>query len=399
LRYVITGASGNVGQGLVPLLHHSAAELLIIGREPNRLGALFPGIPNAPYDEIQSKGRGFDAIIHLATLNTDADATEEDFYSANVEFSLEASRASLLAGIDRFIFVSSTHALDEFNVSPYAESKRQAVVELSKIPGINLSVIYLPAVQTTSWAGKFSALNNLPPFIARNVFSILSAFKPTLKIETLANYIVCNASTDQRFLTIITDDKDENFTYRAFRRGLDLAFAISVIVFFWWVMLGIWIAIKMTSKGPGIFAQRRVGKNGQEFVCLKFRTMKVGTIQVGTHEVSQSSVTPIGALLRRWKLDELPQIWNILRKEITLIGPRPCLPSQAELIELRKKQGVLKLTPGISGLAQVNGIDMSDPVTLVQWDARYLALRSIILDLKICVATAFGRGRGDRIKN
>jgi lipopolysaccharide/colanic/teichoic acid biosynthesis glycosyltransferase len=388
-----------VGQGLVPLLHHSAAELLIIGREPNRLGALFPGIPNAPYDEIQSKGRGFDAIIHLATLNTDADATEEDFYSANVEFSLEASRASLLAGIDRFIFVSSTHALDEFNVSPYAESKRQAVVELSKIPGINLSVIYLPAVQTTSWAGKFSALNNLPPFIARNVFSILSAFKPTLNIETLANYIVCNASTDQRFLTIITDDKDENFTYRAFRRGLDLAFAISVIVFFWWVMLGIWIAIKMTSKGPGIFAQRRVGKNGQEFVCLKFRTMKVGTIQVGTHEVSQSSVTPIGALLRRWKLDELPQIWNILRKEITLIGPRPCLPSQAELIELRKKQGVLKLTPGISGLAQVNGIDMSDPVTLVQWDARYLALRSIILDLKICVATAFGRGRGDRIKN
>jgi lipopolysaccharide/colanic/teichoic acid biosynthesis glycosyltransferase len=388
-----------VGQRMVPLLQSAGAKLLLVGRDPEKLSSLFPNVMNCSYDEIASKGSGYDSLIHLATLNNTAVAQKEEFFLTNVALSVQAANSAKGAGIDHFVFVSSTHALDTLNVGPYAESKRQAAVELSKISGLNLSVIYLPAVQTGTWAGKLSVLNRLPPLFARTVFSFFSSLKPVLSIETLAAYIVSNSSNDQRFLTIITDDKDDNFTYRAFRRLLDIAFAISVIVFLWWALLAIWAAVKLTSAGPGIFAQRRIGQNGKEFTCFKFRTMRQGTVHVGTHEISQSAITPVGAFLRKLKLDELPQIWNIFRNEVTLIGPRPCLPSQKELVELRRAQGVLRLRPGISGLAQINGVDMSDPVTLVQWDARYMALRSILLDVKICIATAIGRGQGDRVRN
>jgi len=142
--------------------------------------------------------------------------------------------------------------------------------------------------------------------------------------------------------------------------------------------------------------QSRVGKAGRIFTGYKFRTMKQGTRQAGTHEVSATAVTRLGGFLRKTKNDELPKVWNIFRNEISLIGPRPCLPVQTELIEARRFRGVLAVKPGISGLAQIDGIDMSDPTRLARRDARYIALRSFLLDLKISIATATGRGRGDR---
>ena len=127
--------------------------------------------------------------------------------------------------------------------------------------------------------------------------------------------------------------------------------------------------------------------------------MKQGTAQAGTHEISSSSVTLFGAFLRKTKLDELPQILNILRNEVSLIGPRPCLPLQETLIEARHKYGIFRMKPGISGFAQVNNVDMSDPEKLASWDARYGALRCLVLDAKIIISTAKGRGQGDRIHN
>ncbi|OCW57181.1 lipid carrier--UDP-N-acetylgalactosaminyltransferase [Hoeflea olei] len=180
---------------------------------------------------------------------------------------------------------------------------------------------------------------------------------------------------------------------------MDLAFALGVAVVFWWALVLIWLLVRIESKGPGIFAQERVGKDGRPFICYKFRTMKSGTANLSTHEVSASSVTRLGAVLRKLKLDELPQIINIFRNEISLVGPRPCLPVQRDLVDARRRLGVLALKPGISGLAQVNGIDMRDPETLARWDARYLALQSLLLDLKIILATALGSGNGDRVAN
>lgn len=120
------------------------------------------------------------------------------------------------------------------------------------------------------------------------------------------------------------------------------------------------------------------------------------TRQAGTHEVSATAITRLGNFMRKTKIDELPQLVNILRNEVSLIGPRPCLQVQEELIAARNAHGVLTIKPGISGLAQVNNIDMSDPQKLARWDARYVGLRSLFLDLKITIATATGRGQGDR---
>jgi len=158
------------------------------------------------------------------------------------------------------------------------------------------------------------------------------------------------------------------------------------------------IAIRLSSPGPAVFSQIRVGREGRHFTCYKLRTMALGTKHVGTHEVPAASITPVGKMLRATKLDELPQLWNVLRGEMSLVGPRPCLPVQEELIEERRERGVLTILPGITGLAQVEGIDMSEPRRLAERDADYLSRRSLAFDLKILVWTVLGKGQGDRVR-
>ena len=124
--------------------------------------------------------------------------------------------------------------------------------------------------------------------------------------------------------------------------------------------------------------------------------MALGTEQVATHEVNSASLTRVGLILRKTKIDELPQVWNVLKNEMSLVGPRPCLPSQDELISERNKKNVLSIKPGITGLSQIQNIDMSTPIKLAQKDSEYLALRSLLLDLKILLKTATGSGQGDK---
>jgi O-antigen biosynthesis protein WbqP len=154
---------------------------------------------------------------------------------------------------------------------------------------------------------------------------------------------------------------------------------------------------KLNYKGSAIFAQPRVGRDKVVFLCLKLRTMTVDTPQAATHQVSAAAITPIGRVLRRTKLDELPQLWNVLKGEMSLVGPRPCLPTQVELIEARNSLGLYALRPGITGPAQVKGIDMSDPDRLARADEVWLQQRSLALYFKIIVSTVRGGGQGDRV--
>jgi len=165
------------------------------------------------------------------------------------------------------------------------------------------------------------------------------------------------------------------------------------------VLLVLILVIRRDSPGPGIFSQDRVGRNGCVFRCHKLRSMATGAPNVPTHEVTQSYITGLGRVLRRTKLDELPQLWNVLVGDMSLVGPRPSLPSQTELIAERSKRGVLKVRPGITGLSQIEGIDMSDPVRLAERDADYVRTQSLLGDLRIIVRTALGgEGRGDRVR-
>ena len=173
------------------------------------------------------------------------------------------------------------------------------------------------------------------------------------------------------------------------KRILDIAAALFGLTMLSPIMAIVAATVAFTSSGPALFRQERVGRNEVPFTCYKFRTMYVGTEQRATHEVSHSAVTPAGKLLRRFKLDELPQLWNVLRGDMSLVGPRPCLPVQKELIAARRKRGVFSIRPGITGLAQVEGIDMSRPEYRAEKEAEYLRRQSFGLDLGLILRTIF----------
>jgi O-antigen biosynthesis protein WbqP len=178
------------------------------------------------------------------------------------------------------------------------------------------------------------------------------------------------------------------------KRALDVAACTLFLAVFWPVLLAIIVAIRLHSPGNAIFAQSRVGQNGRLFTCYKLRTMYSGTANLPTHQVKASAVTSLGELLRRFKVDELPQLWNVLLGDMSLVGPRPCLPSQTDLVEARKRLGVFAVRPGITGLAQVSGVDMSDVNRLAEIDAQYVRTQSFVGDLRLVWATLRGQGVG-----
>jgi O-antigen biosynthesis protein WbqP len=153
------------------------------------------------------------------------------------------------------------------------------------------------------------------------------------------------------------------------------------------------VVFSETRSNP-IFAQQRIGRGKKIFTCYKLRTMAASTGDMPTHLTPASAVTKSGKWLRKSKLDELPQLWNVLTGQMSLVGPRPCLPSQTALINARAATGVFEIRPGISGLAQVNGIDMSNPERLAAVDTQYVRNVSLANDANILLATIFGKGVG-----
>lgn len=184
------------------------------------------------------------------------------------------------------------------------------------------------------------------------------------------------------------------------KRTFDLTGAAIGLLVAWPVMLVLVVLIRRESDGPGIFAQERVGRHGRRFRCYKLRTMRKDAPSVPTHQAAAAQITRLGRVLRSAKLDELPQLWNVFKGEMSFVGPRPCLPSQVELVEARRARGVLDIRPGITGLAQIEDIDMSDPVRLAVKDEEYVRRQSLGLDLAILFRTVFkGAGSGDRVRS
>jgi O-antigen biosynthesis protein WbqP len=185
------------------------------------------------------------------------------------------------------------------------------------------------------------------------------------------------------------------------KRALDVALAAPMLLFSLPLWAAIALAIRLDSPGPVIFRQRRVGRNGELFTIWKFRTMRTGTPDLPTDEMAAtraSPVTAVGAALRRLSLDELPQLVNVLRGEMSLVGPRPALPTQAELNAKRAAAGVDRLLPGITGWAQIHGRDALDTDAKLAQDVVYLQRQSVWLDLWILVRTLAPvvSGRGNR---
>lgn len=158
----------------------------------------------------------------------------------------------------------------------------------------------------------------------------------------------------------------------------------------------IYLIILFTLGSP-IFRQERVGQYQKPFTLIKFRSMRQGTASVASHLVDATAITPFGAFLRRTKLDELPQLLNVIRGDMSLVGPRPCLFNQSELIIERSSRGVFVAKPGITGLAQLSNIDMSTPQLLAETDARMLQGLTVLTYFVYILMTVLGKGSGDRV--
>lgn len=179
-------------------------------------------------------------------------------------------------------------------------------------------------------------------------------------------------------------------------RCFDVFFSFIGLLLFAPFFLIIYV-IGLFDTGSPLFYQTRVGRNKKPFTLVKFRTMKVDTAHVASHLASSASITQFGRFLRRSKIDELPQLWNVLCGDMSLVGPRPCLFNQTELIDIRDSLGIFNFRPGITGLAQVNEIDMSTPELLAETDLNMLRELNVNSYFRYIALTVMGRGSGDRV--
>ena len=179
-------------------------------------------------------------------------------------------------------------------------------------------------------------------------------------------------------------------------RMIELILAIIGLIALSPFLLIIVLIVRATSPGPAFFKQIRVGKNQKSFTILKIRTMRLGTKQIGTHLIEAEAVTTIGRFFRKLRIDEVPQLLNVIMGHMSIVGPRPCLPSQTDVIAARLIENVYSVRPGITGLAQIKGLDMATPTELAEIDGYYVRSRSFGLDLLIILKTVTGQAMDNR---
>ncbi len=399
---VVAGATGVVGTQLVKELSiDESAEIRLLSRSPKQAMLKAPATAKAfGYDEIDQAVAGADVVFHLAARNNDQPGSASDFERDNCELTERIASAAKRANVRLFVFATTTKALAPTMQDPYGYSKAVAETRLAALADESFGVhfVRLAPVYGPGSRGKVKLLLRVPPSFRRPIAAALRSAIAIVSVERAAEGLLSVAADDEPLEELcLSDPLGKVSLYRLFVGLVNAGFVLAVPTVLLVPTVVSAAAVATTSKGGVFFKQGRVGTNQQVFECLKFRTMRTGTPIRGTHEVSGSYVTKVGAMLRRFKLDELPQVVNILRREVNVVGPRPCLPNQTELVAERERYGVFRVRPGITGFAQVAGVDMSEPRRLAIYDHRYAAFRSIVWDLLIAMRTVRGGGFGDPI--
>lgn len=179
----------------------------------------------------------------------------------------------------------------------------------------------------------------------------------------------------------------EGFYQHYIKRLFDILLSSLAIIVLSPFLLAVAIAIRLEDKGPALFRQERVGRNGKPFTLFKFRSMPVNTGDIPSAQAHKLKITRVGAFIRRTNIDELPQLVNILRGDMSVVGPRPALARQVELCAMREAQGVTRCAPGLTGLAQINSYDGMSEEEKVKWDSQYANNLSFFIDMSIILRT------------
>lgn len=397
IKISITGANGFIGSHITGALELEGYEVYNVPTD-----YLHEIKNNTEYfdENITPSIQSSDCIIHLAARNNNREGSESDFFADNVLVTRALVIQCKETTVKKFIFTTSTKCLESGCNDLYTKSKRQAERELLDLSfnsdtGMEITVCRLPPVYGNKCKGTLRHLGSIPAPLRAIATNVLRSLTPIASLDSVKNnFIDIINKKNRQYETMVGDPLGELSPYWLFYAITTIAFVLLSALLLP-VLLIVAAAVKFTSDGPAVFVQDRVGKNKKIFKCYKFRTMAVDTPDVGTHEVNSASVTKVGGFLRNTKLDEIPQVINVLRGDMTLIGPRPCLPSQLDVISNRENHGVYSIIPGITGHAQVNKVDMSRPELISVYDQRYVRGRSIIGDIKICVDTVLGKGKGD----
>jgi lipopolysaccharide/colanic/teichoic acid biosynthesis glycosyltransferase len=400
-KILIIGGSGFVGQQISTLLSLNGVDVISVGRATPGFDIFIESAGEIVHQVVKDEFNSVNGVVILSVVNNDKNDVMDKFISINSNFPVNV--ANLLTKYNKkmlFCFGSS-HAAEQGRVDSYSISKRKMSSGLASVKGLDIRVIVAHPIYGEKFVKRMAWVDRLPSVLRSKVIAAVGSIKPLLHVNGIVTFIEQNLNSRTQSGTFVeielADDQSANAIYRFVTRLIDVVLASAILVVFWWLYILVAVAIALDSPGGAIFRQVRVGRGGQHFVCYKFRTMVTGSPQVATHNASKDMTTRIGSWLRRLKLDELPQVFNILRNDMSWVGPRPCLPSQEYLIAERNALDVLTIKPGVTGLAQVQSIDMSDPVRLAKVDRQFLVRRSIPLYISILVKTFLGGGAGDPI--
>jgi lipopolysaccharide/colanic/teichoic acid biosynthesis glycosyltransferase len=394
LKIILIGGTGFVGSQLAPSLVKRGHSVSVTSRNPDPTRYIFDS------ENWGDAADSADVLVLLSVINNDVEHSMENIRAVNVDLPLKLLDIVSKNPNQRLLLFGSDLANGGGRSSVYTQTKAEMAAKLDLQAASAATVLILSPVHGDRFVKKLAFVDYLPLPLRSIVVLIIGAFRPLTHIDCIADAIedlAFNTAAPTTFITVV-DDQSKNPFYNITTRVFDLCFASSVLILFGWLMIIIALLVAATSPGPAVFRQQRIGRHGHVFVCFKFRTMNIDTPNVATHNVSGDATTKIGKYLRRWKLDELPQIFNIFNNQMSLVGPRPCLPSQHDLIAARQRLSVLKAKPGVTGWSQIKGVDMSDPTELARIDAEYYARRSIPLYLKIVFLTFIGKGQGDRVR-
>lgn len=399
---VLTGATGVVGRKLLArLTADDRYDVRVLSRDPEQTKSSMPAaVKVGGYEDMDQILSGAHSVIHLAARNNDQGGTAADFDRDNCELPVEIATAARRLGVSRFVFATTTKALVVEDGDHYGASKAKAEKELLTLEDdtFRVHLARMAPVYGRGARGKVRFLQSIPLGPRGLVARVLRSAIPIVSVDRVADGCLALIEDEHPLEELcLADPLGTVSIYRVFTSLINAVFVISVPTILAIPTVVSAVAVATTSRGGVLFVQRRVGSGGQVFECRKFRTMRTGAPVAGTHEVGKSYVTKVGAVLRTFKLDELPQAVNVFRREMNIIGPRPCLESQTELIAERERYGVFGVRPGITGLGQVNGVDMSEPRRLAIQDHRYAAFRSILWDIMIAIRTVLGGGFGDPV--